>query len=1153
MKPDPGRAKSIFLSAVEIAEAAARDAFVAAQCGADEDLRRDVAELLKHQALGREFLEAPALATVEAGSSEHPGVVIGPYKLIEQIGEGGMGTVWMAQQTEPVKRVVALKVIKAGMDSKQVIARFEAERQALALMDHPHIAKVLDGGTTSAGRPYFVMDLVKGVPITRYCDEHHLTPRQRLELFIPVCQAVQHAHQKGIIHRDLKPSNVLVAHPPDPPLAKGGPGGVPKVIDFGVAKAAGQTLTDKTLVTGFGNIVGTLEYMSPEQAEFNQLDIDTRSDIYSLGVLLYELLTGSPPFSRKKLEKAGMLEMLRVIREEEPTKPSTKLGTAEGLPTLAANRSMEPAKLTKLVRGELDWIVMKALDKDRSRRYETANGFAADVQRYLADEPVQACSPSVAYRLRKFVRRNKVPVMAVAIVFLALLGGIVGTTWGLVRATKAEADAVAESVEKEKALLHKDQALARVQEEQTRTKLALLESRREAVRLAFEQAYGECDRGDSDRGFLAMAYCLSKARQAELPDLEDSIRLHLAGWSRTLRPWRTVFVHEGGSVEPHRKAVTFSPDGRTIVVAGPTSVRSWDVETGELLSHFRRSSLRCTISPNARRVVLVSPLTVAQLYEVATGKPVGLPLKHEAAVTAIAASPDGKTILTASGRSVRLWDAETGTMIGPVFPHGAPVRLVAHATDGKSIWTATDEEARRWDIADGKVIGPVLRHAKGVRCLAVSHDGKMVATAGNSFEVRLWDTATGQNVGPVLPEETPITALALSPDSKSVLACEFKTVRLWDVASGRERSLPLHHQHLVQAVAFSPDGKRALVGTTNAAYLWQLDTQEKGVTSIRPEARVYSAAFSPDGATILAGGTGSASVWKVASGDARGLSLPNSYAVSHLAVSADGKTLLTGCHDEMRLWEAATGKPKGQPGDHKPFIAALAFAPDGKTALTGAVDGTVRRWEVSTGKLQSQFRCDHKTISALTISPDGKMVATAGADRSARLWDAESGYAIARPLLHEDELRSVRFSPNGRFLMSNTLFNTVWLWEAATGAPCGGPIRTDGVYEPSPDARTLVGRHLWETATGKTVGPPFEEGLMFAVMSRDGTTVLTCNSRWLMHLWDIRPVRGEPAQVILWAQVLTGMELDDQGSARVLDFETRRQRRRQLDKLGGPP
>src|SRR5262245_34096258 len=311
--------EAIFCSAIEIESPDERRVFVEQACGEDVELKHQVERLLHAHFHGRSILDAPVqpVATIEEPLTETAGTVIGPYKLIEQIGEGGMGTVWMAQQTEPVKRLVAVKLIKPGMDSRQVIARFEAERQALALMDHANIARVLEAGTTDAGRPYFVMDLVKGVPITKYCDEHRLTARQRLELFMPVCQAIQHAHQKGIIHRDLKPSNVLVA------LYDGKP--VPKVIDFGVAKAAGQSLTDKTLVTGFGNIVGTLEYMSPEQAEINQLDIDTRSDIYSLGVLLYELLAGSPPFTRNDLEKAGILEMLRVIREQEPSKPSTRL------------------------------------------------------------------------------------------------------------------------------------------------------------------------------------------------------------------------------------------------------------------------------------------------------------------------------------------------------------------------------------------------------------------------------------------------------------------------------------------------------------------------------------------------------------------------------------------------------------------------------------------------------------------------------------------------------------------------------------------------------------------------------------------------------------------------------------------------------------
>src|SRR5262245_2274361 len=364
MPADLRKARELFMHAVGKLPPEEWDAYVAEACGGDAELAQQVGRFLQVHREASSFLESPApalVATTDEACREGPGTVIGPYKLLEQIGEGGFGVVFLAEQTEPVRRKVALKVLKPGMDTRQVVARFEAERQALALMDHPNIAKVFDGGATPCGRPYFVMELVKGVPITEFCDQHQMTPRQRLELFLPVCQAVQHAHQKGIIHRDLKPSNVLVA------LYDGRP--VPKVIDFGVAKAAGQSLTDKTLVTGFGNIVGTLEYMSPEQAEVNQLDIDTRSDIYSLGVLLYELLAGSPPFTRKELEKAGLLEMLRVIREQEPSKPSTKLSTAEGLPTLAANRGTEPAKLARLVRGELDWVVMKCLEKDRAKRY----------------------------------------------------------------------------------------------------------------------------------------------------------------------------------------------------------------------------------------------------------------------------------------------------------------------------------------------------------------------------------------------------------------------------------------------------------------------------------------------------------------------------------------------------------------------------------------------------------------------------------------------------------------------------------------------------------------------------------------------------------------------------------------------------------------
>jgi tetratricopeptide (TPR) repeat protein len=430
------KVRAIFVELISQVPPEQWDARLAELAGDDAELRARAAALLAAHRKADSFLEQPAQPlgkTVDAPASrdsraaaeEVAGAVLaGRYKLLEEIGEGGMGAVWMAQQTEPVKRLVAVKLIKAGMDSKLVLARFEAERQALALMDHPNIAKVLEGGATASGRPFFVMELVKGVPLTKFCDEQRLTPRQRLELFIPVCQAIQHAHQKGIIHRDIKPSNVLVA------LYDGKP--APKVIDFGIAKASGQHLTERTLVTGFGAVIGTLEYMSPEQAERNQLDIDTRSDIYSLGVLLYELLTGTTPLEKKRLKEAAVLELLRLIREEEPPRPSTRLSESkESLPSISAQRHTEPAKLTKLVRGELDWIVMKALDKDRNRRYETANGFAMDVQRYLADEPVLACPPSAWYRFGKFARRNKGRLAVAAGLFLALTVMAVSIGWAV--------------------------------------------------------------------------------------------------------------------------------------------------------------------------------------------------------------------------------------------------------------------------------------------------------------------------------------------------------------------------------------------------------------------------------------------------------------------------------------------------------------------------------------------------------------------------------------------------------------------------------------------------------------------------------------------------------------------------------------------------
>lgn len=435
MVNDAPSVRSIFEQALERASDAERAAFLDVACGGQAELRAEVDALLRAHTDAGSFLNEPALfgrdltlgwdSTDLDDATERPGALIGPYKLLESIGEGGFGVVFLAEQAKPVRRKVALKVIKPGMDTRQVVARFEAERQAVALMDHPNIAKVLDAGETDKGRPYFVMELVQGVPITEYCDQCQLTARERLELFTQVCRAVQHAHQKGVLHRDIKPSNVLVA------IQDGMP--APKVIDFGVAKAIGERLTEHTLTVGYAQMIGTPLYMSPEQAELSPLGVDTRSDIYSLGVLLYELLTGATPFDKDRLHVASYDELRRIIREEEPPRPSARLSTlaADLATTVAERRRTEPRRLRQTVGGELDWIVMKCLEKDRNRRYETANAFAADVQSYLDDEPVQACPPSPMYRFRKFGRRNKAALITGSFIVLATLLAAVSAGWAV--------------------------------------------------------------------------------------------------------------------------------------------------------------------------------------------------------------------------------------------------------------------------------------------------------------------------------------------------------------------------------------------------------------------------------------------------------------------------------------------------------------------------------------------------------------------------------------------------------------------------------------------------------------------------------------------------------------------------------------------------
>ncbi len=501
--------RDIFIAAMTIAHPGEREAFLAAAC-ADDAQRAHMDALLRAEAGLGTFLESPApapgVAGGTAGVAEGPGASIGPYRLLEEIGEGGMGVVFLTEQERPVRRRVALKVIKPGMDSRQVVARFEAERQALALMDHPNIARVLDAGTTESGRPYFVMELVRGTPITDFCDEGRLEARPRLELFVAVCQAIQHAHQKGVIHRDIKPSNILVARHDGVPVVK--------VIDFGIAKAIEQQLTEKTLFTALGQMVGTPAYMSPEQADMSSPDVDTRTDIYSLGVLLYELLTGTTPIDSTRLRSAGYAEMQRLIREETTPRPSARLSSlGDTATTLAGNRGTDARHLARLLAGDLDWIMMKALEKDRERRYSTPGDLADDVVRYLRGEAILARPPSASYRLARFARRNRGAVLAVAAVAATLLAGSAVATWQAVVATRAKGDALRAATAEREA---KETAEAR--EAETRAVLDFVQDRVFAaarpvgrpgglgpdvtLRRALEAALSHVDRSFADRPLI---------------------------------------------------------------------------------------------------------------------------------------------------------------------------------------------------------------------------------------------------------------------------------------------------------------------------------------------------------------------------------------------------------------------------------------------------------------------------------------------------------------------------------------------------------------------------------------------------------------------------------------------------------------------------
>ena len=1014
--------ESIFLAALEKKSPEERAAYLDQACAGDEGLRRRVERLLDaHPKVGG-FLEQPAVAAATQPSAEAPaqeaatlpprpiaegpGSRIGPYKLLQQIGEGGMGVVYMAEQEKPVHRRVALKIIKPGMDSDVVIARFEAERQALAMMDHLNIARVLDAGTTETGRPYFVMELVNGVSLTRYCDENKLTPRERLELLIPVCQAIQHAHQKGIIHRDIKPSNVLVT------LYDGKP--VPKVIDFGVAKAIEQRLTERTMFTQYGAIIGTLEYMSPEQAEMSGLGVDTRSDIYSLGVLAYELLTGTTPLERQQVRELAYAELVRRIKEEEPPRPSTRLSrSGEALATISAQRRTEPAQLAKLVRGELDWIVMRCLEKDRTRRYETAGALARDVQHYLDDEAVEACPPSLPYRLGKFWRRNKGPVLAAALVLLALLGGIVGTTWQAVRADKAKQ--LAEAKEEE-AVAEKAKALAAAEEEQ-RAKLDALKAQHAE---AEARKNAEQDRDAKERALAtAEGLRLTAQSSAELhsdPGLGLLLAIEGAKRIRGLeannallaaldhcQEERTLIGHTGDVL-----SAKFTPDGKRIMsCAKDGTVRFWDVPSGQ------------------------------QLFATPTPWPYGGPQMAGAVQ-----SPDGKYFVTLywglgwivdsrnnkrftyTDRVVRLWEAATGKQLAVLRGHTDRVITAAFSGDSRRLVTASDDTTVRvWAIPSGKQLAVLRGHTSSAQ---FSPDGRKVLTVSSDHSVHedlpaAWlGRVTTEELDPwdirVPAAEKSSGGISVAGSWKSNDDREKVLARVWDAGTGKElQSLKRPTTLLGDLLGaqtplpsfgkFSPNGQRVVIGLPPT-------------TGLSEVAEIWDVAAGKMLAAVKHGGMS---------------------GKDHFAWSPDGKRLATIRGDYASVWDPQSGQELTTLRGHEQTLLSISFSGDGKLVLTASGDRTARVWDTATGEQVAVLKGHRSPVNTADLSPDGQRVVTAAADGTVRLWrrnpPTDHALPFAEPVVN---LNTIAFSPDGRTIATggnDYLHPSPRIWDTASGKP----------------------------------------------------------------------------------------------------------------------
>ncbi len=1003
---------------------------------------------------------------------------IGRYKLLEMIGEGGMGEVWMAEQERPVRRRVALKLIKTGMDTRNVIARFEAEGQALALMNHPNIARIFDAGLVGdegvesqvsdlesaipKGRPYLAMELVRGIKITQYCDQHSLSTRDRLELFVKVCQAIQHAHQKGIIHRDIKPSNILVT------VNDGVP--VPKVIDFGIAKAISQKLTDKTLFTEFQALVGTPAYMSPEQADLSSVDIDTRADIYSLGVLLYELLVGLPPFDSGELMREGLDVLRRTIKEKEPLKPSTKLRTLPGgeSATKAQQRGTDVLRLTLILRGDLDWIVLKCLEKDRARRYQTANGLAADIERYLANEPVTARPPSALYRFQKTVQRHKLAFIAAAVVSLVLVIGVSAVIfvqhranqdyrWRLYVSEVNRAGIAWQAGQSAQMLTLLDRCPVEerlwewnfLREQASRWKESLVASSTNLVGAALS-ADGRlvvvaAREGIEVREFSTGQRLCNIPFQATwdspfAPSPRDETLATLSGPNGMLTLWnmrtgeRVVEMRHGDRAQ----ALGWSSDGQRVATGGEDrTLRVWDAKTGGKHRTFSTTAaiLAVAFSPGDQTMAVGTSGKDALLLDSSTGEVKRRFAMQGGYIHRLKFSPDGQKLAMSNRtfggfqRDNRIWSLGDGGSLD--LGMGADAHSFAFSPESTQLFVADAAGIiRLWDLERRAEVERFSAHTGGGSSIHVLPDGRILS-AGNDGLVKVWQA---RPAGVVQLKGYPgsLRTLAFSPDSRWLVAAGInRQVFVWDARGGFLSGVYSNHTGGASAVAFSPNGTVATAAADQMVRAWNPATRETlWSRSLAPVEEVYWLAYSPDGKRLYAASRKeSVTVLDSVSGNTINTINGLENVVDGLAVSPEGR-LLAICHKvklsvwfadgSKKLWEAAANPER-----------CAAFSPDGKWISTGDRDGGVSLWEVASGgRVRRTLRGHAASVSGVSFSSDASRLVSCGFDGQIKVWDWKAGVELLTlPIPGRGLAWHAVFSPDGKTIAAAGGDGIVTLWK----------------------------------------------------------------------------------------------------------------------------